>query len=57
MFNKAITFLLSAEKSLNQFNQKTRNEVEKYANRQVKKTAIVCFTVGALVGFGVTKLL
>lgn len=57
MINKAITFLLRTQESLNKFGTKSRAEVEKYANRQVKKTAIVCFAVGIIAGYGLTKLL
>lgn len=56
MFDKIITFFLNSEKSLNQFNQKTRSEVEKYSNKQVKKAVAICFIVGVLVGASLIKV-
>ena len=50
MIDKMITKLLCAKESLEKFDQKARVEVEKYNCRQIKKTAVIFFVLGILIG-------
>lgn len=50
MINKAIAFLLRTQDELENFGVRTRVEVEKYSNKQIKKAGIVCFLLGLALG-------
>lgn len=45
-----IKFLLRTQDELGKFGVKTRVEVEKYSNKQIKKAGIVCFLLGLIAG-------
>ncbi len=57
MFDKLISFLLGTAEKVKEMDVKTQAEITKYNNRQIKKTAVVCFTAGVLVAVVIQQLL
>ena len=57
MFDKMINFLLGSAEKVKELDTKTQAEITKYNNRQIKKTAVVCFTAGVLVAVVIQQLL
>ena len=50
MFDKMINFLLGSAEKVKELDEKTQVEITKYNNKQIKKTAIVCFVLGLVIG-------
>ena len=50
MFDKVIAFLFSTASMLEKLDEKAQEEYQKYANKQVKKAAIIAFCTGVAVG-------
>ncbi|WP_177505056.1 hypothetical protein [Anaerosinus sp.] len=57
MFDKLINLLLGTAEKVKELDVKTQQEITKYNNRQIKKTAVVCFVAGALVTVVIQNLL
>lgn len=57
MFDKLISFLLGTAEKMKELDAKTQQEITKYNNRQIKKTAVVCFVAGVLVAVVIQQLL
>lgn len=57
MFDKTINFLLGTAEKVKALDAKTQQEITKYNNQQIKKTAVVCFAAGVLVTIVVQNLL
>lgn len=57
MFDKLINFLLGSAQKLKELDTKTQEEIVKYNNQQIKKTAVTCFVAGVLVTVVVQQLL
>ena len=57
MFDKLINLLLGSAEKLQKLDAKTQEEIVKYNNQQIKKTAVVCFVAGVLVTIVVQNLL
>lgn len=57
MFDKLINFLLGSAEKVKELDAKTQQEITKYNNTQIKKTAVVCFVAGVLVTVVVRNLL
>ncbi len=57
MFDKLINLLLGSAQKLKALDAKTQQEITKYNNQQIKKTAVVCFVAGVLVTVVVQQLL
>ncbi len=57
MFDKLINLLLGTAEKVKELDVKTQQEITKYNNRQIKKTAIVCFVTGVLVTVAIQNLL
>lgn len=57
MFDKLINLLLGTAEKVKELDVKTQHEITKYNNRQIKKTAVVCFVAGALVTVVIQNLL
>lgn len=53
MFDKLISFLLGTAEKVKELDVKTQQEITKYNNRQIKKTAVVCFTAGLIIGLAI----
>lgn len=56
MIDKLINWLIGAKADLNEFDEHVQNEIVKYSNKQVKKTAVVCGALGLIIGFAIGKL-
>ena len=56
MIDKLINFLVGAKSDLKEFDEHVQNEITKYSNKQIKKTAIVCGTLGLLLGLLISRL-
>lgn len=57
MFDKLINLLLGSAQKVKELDVKTQQEITKYNNQQIKKTAVVCFVAGVLVTVVVQQLL
>ncbi len=57
MFDKLINLLLGSAEKLQKLDVKTQQEITKYNNQQIKKTAVVCFAAGVLVAVVIQNLL
>lgn len=57
MFDKLISFLLGSAQKVKELDVKTQQEITKYNNQQIKKTAVVCFVAGILVTVLIQNLL
>ena len=57
MFDKLINLLLGTAEKVKELDAKTQQEITKYNNQQIKKTAVVCFAAGALVAVVIQNLL
>lgn len=57
MFDKLINLLLGTAEKVKELDTKTQAEITKYNNRQIKKTAVVCFVTGVLVAVVIQQLL
>lgn len=57
MFDKTINFLLGTAEKVKELDAKTQQEITKYNNQQIKKTAVVCFVAGVFVTIVVQNLL
>ena len=57
MFDKLINLLLGSAQKVKELDAKTQQEITKYNNQQIKKTAVVCFVAGVLVTVVVQQLL
>lgn len=57
MFDKLINLLLGTAEKVKELDVKTQQEITKYNNRQIKKTAVVCFAAGVLVAVVIQQLL
>ena len=57
MFDKTINFLLGTAEKVKELDTKTQEEIVKYNNQQIKKTAVTCFVAGILVTVLIQNLL
>lgn len=57
MFDKLINLLLGSAQKVKELDAKTQQEITKYNNQQIKKTAVTCFVAGILVTVLIQKLL
>ena len=57
MFDKLINLLLGSAEKLQKLDGKTQQEITKYNNQQIKKTAVVCFAAGIIVTVVIQNLL
>lgn len=57
MLDKLINWWLDTGEELTAFNTKTQEKIKEYSNKQVRKTAIVCGTVGLVAGLAIGLLL
>ena len=57
MFDKLINLLLGSAQKVKKMDVKTQQEITKYNNTQIKKTAVVCFVAGVLVTVVIQNLL
>lgn len=46
MLDKFINFLLGTAEQLKRLDTKTQEELTKYNNKQIKRTAVICFVIG-----------
>ena len=56
MIDKIINFLLGVSESLEKLDEKRKEEIIKYNNKQIKKAAIVCYILGILTVLGLGRL-
>ena len=57
MFDKLINLLLGTAEKVKELDAKTQQEITKYNNQQIKKTAVTCFVAGVLVAVVIQNLL
>ncbi len=57
MFDKMINLLLGTAEKVKELDAKTQQEITKYNNQQIKKTAVTCFVAGVLVAVVIQQLL
>lgn len=57
MFDKILEWWTNAGTELAEFNDKAKEEVVKYSNKQVKKTAAVCSGIGLILGLALGSIL
>ncbi len=55
MINKIIELLTKTSSKLKEFDNKYQTQVQKYANAQCRKVAVLCGSVGIILGFLIGK--